>query len=458
MNYLLFASVFSLFGIVYFIIGWQASKNIFTNNDYFLAGKNLGIVSVAFTLIATQLGSGMLLGTPQEAYKTGFYGILYILGMSLGFILLASGFASRLQALNVSTTAEIFQTKYSSKILKQIASLLSIITTCGILIGQVVAIKMVLASLGINSEGLLVLFWLFVVGYTMLGGLKAVVWTDIFQVAFIIVIFGFLTIYALWTEPAGWFANIVQAHKTSVFQGSFLAYDKLFPFLIVPALFSLIEQDLAQRFFASKNKRTAMLSALYASLFMLAFAFVPLYFGMKAKLMGIAVPVGTNPLVMVLQFLTGDFIFVLAMCGVVAAITSTADSLLCAISSNIAQDFDFSFLRKFSGLTLSKIITFIVGIVALLLSYFMPQNIITIITNSYKIMVNCLFVPTIFALFKKKLVTQAAIYSVAFGGIVFGLTMLIDFGVSGEFLPLLASFVGYLAGELVSCKCAKQIS
>ncbi len=81
---------------IYFILGMYASKDTKNTTDYFLAGRKLGLFYVTFTLIATQLGGGMLLGTSQKAYSIGLFGILYTLSISLGFLLLGLGFASNI--------------------------------------------------------------------------------------------------------------------------------------------------------------------------------------------------------------------------------------------------------------------------------------------------------------------------------------------------------------------------
>src|SRR5580692_2559503 len=163
MNAILFLIIFFVLGTLYFCIGLYASRNVKTNDDYFLASRDLGLLPVTFTLIATQLGGGMLLGTAEQAYRVGLWGILYTLGMSLGFLLLGLGFAAKLRSLNVSTTAELFEIKYGSPTLKKIASLLSVTTMCGILVAQVIASKTLLAGLGINNELIFIAFWAFVI-------------------------------------------------------------------------------------------------------------------------------------------------------------------------------------------------------------------------------------------------------------------------------------------------------
>ncbi len=213
--------------------------------------------------------------------------------------------------------------------------------------------------------------------------------------------------------------------------------------LFMPILFSLIEQDLAQRFFAARTKAIATFSALITAAFMILFALVPIYFGMQAKLMGISILAGKSPLMAVIEILTNEFVVILALCAIIAAITSTADSLLCAISSNVAQDFNFNWLGKHNALYRSQVITLIVGLIALGASYIVPQNIIDILIESYAISVSCLFVPLVWAYFSKRVSKQAAIVSVACGFIGFVLMPFWQTDMPKALVPLALSFIGY---------------
>lgn len=448
MNTVLFLSIFSVLAIFYFFIGLYASKNIQNNSDYFLASRDLGLWPVTFTLIATQLGGGMLLGTAERAYSIGYWGILYTLGMSLGFLMLGLGFAAKLRSLNVATTAELFETKYQSPMLKKIASLLSITTMCGILVAQVVASKTLLAGLNIHNEYIFLMFWAFVIIYTMVGGLKAVVFTDVAQVWVIILVFGGIFLYCLLAEPSSFFtlSSFLDNQRKFLLDGASVSTSSLVATIMLPALFSLIEQDLAQRFFAARTQKIAALSAILASGFLLIFSFIPIYFGMKAQLIGMAIAPGTSPLIPVLDALTSQLVLVLAVCAIIAAITSTADSLLCAVSSNVAQDFDFSFTGIKDQLRVSQIVTLITGIVVLSASYLISQNIIGILISSYEISVSCLLVPLLYSYFGNNLKKSAAI-----GGILAGLLGFVFFRFYPIFLPkeiaaIGLSFVGYHLG------------
>lgn len=444
MTSLLFFAVLAAFSTLCFTIGFLSSRNIHSVTDYFLAGRNLGTFPVMFTLIATQLGGGMLLGTAQEAYISGIYGILYTVGIMGGFLLLAAGVAARLQTFNVGTTAELFETQYNSPGLRKFAALLSIITMSGILIGQVVGAKALLSSLGFFSEPLFILFWCLIVAYTMIGGLHAVVFVDMFQVLFIIILFSGIFIYTVWHNPS---TALALCQSQNQFSSDAITNSLMLRTILFPMLFALIEQDLAQRFFASKSKRVATIAAFGAALFIITFALIPIYFGMQAHLMGLTILPNQSPLIPVLQLLTNDIVLALAACAIIAAITSTADSLLCAISSVFAYNFNPTFL-PLSSLNRSKAITLIVGIGALLASYCAPHNIIHILIESYEISVSCLLIPLLFCYFMPTVKRTAAI-----GGVIGGMIGLILFKMytpplSKEILTLLISLAGYGIGNL----------
>lgn len=448
MNTMLFFAVFAALATVYFFIGLYASRDVKTNTDYFLANRDLGLFSITFTLIATQLGGGMLLGTAERAYAIGYWGILYTLGMSLGFLILGLGLAARMRTLNVSTTAELFETRYGSPALRKVASLLSIATMSGILVGQVIASRSLLVGMGITNEYIFLAFWAFVIIYTMVGGLKAVVLTDVAQVWVIILVFSGIFIYGIFTEPASFFSsdNLMAMQKQFPIKDFTTA--TLLATILLPALFSLIEQDLAQRFFAARNQKVAALSALLSSLFLLLFSCIPIYFGMKAKIAGLVMATGASPLIPIIEFLTSDLIVVFAVCGIIAAITSTADSLLCAVSSNLAQDFDFSFLGL-SPLKVSQIVTLVTGISAIWASYFVGQDIIGVLIGSYEISVSCLLVPLLYSYFRTNLNKNAAIGSILGGLVGFIVLRFLPLPIPKEIATLAISWIGYRMGNRI---------
>jgi len=436
-----FATLITL-AIIYFAVGIYASRNITSNTDYFLAGRNLGLIPLTCTLVAAQIGGGMLIGTSKDAYAIGFSGLAYTVGFSLGFLLLGLGLASRLQTLSVATTAELFETKYRSVFLKKVASLFSIVTLCGILLAQFAASRTVLVALGLDNQIVYLIFWTLIIAYTIIGGLRAVALTDLAQVSYIITFFVGLFAYCMiFIEPASFFTWA--SLKTSQAQFGPFDWKTTTSIILMPALFTLFEQDLAQKFFAARTRNIARIGALSASIVLLLFSLIPVYLGMKAKLMGIVVAPNAIPLIPVIKMLTNDVVVTLAVCGLFAAIAQTSTSLLCAISSNIAQDFDFSRLGFAKSVRSSQKITLLVGCSMFIASYFISSDIIGILIDSYALSVCCLVIPLVVCYFTDKVYASAAFGAIGAGLFGFILFKFVQTPLPPELASLLLSALGY---------------
>lgn len=449
MDPIIFFSVLAFFITALVAIGWRASQKTHTPDDYFLAGRSLSVPQVTFTLIATQLGGNMLIGTSQWAYAYGFYGVLYTLGIAIGFLILASGFAAKLQEGGVATTAALLEKRYQSVFLKKIASIISIISLLGILISIVISSRTFLASIDMHNETAFIALWCMIIFYTMLGGLHAVVAADTAQVIFILVSIGGLWLYTVLTNPHGILPLSHVWNAQPLFVESLqLTPSRILATVSMPALFALVEQDLAQRFFAARSAKVALLSALAAGVFIILFGFIPVYFGMQAKLMGIPLAHQANPFLSLVSFITTEFVFACVACGVLAAITSTADSLLCAISSNIAQDFDYSSFGVQKTVVSSQIMTCIIGCTAIICSYFMNQNIIDIAIQSYALSVSCLLVPLLYACYSTHPDRRGALAATVSGGISFIVaSSLQDMFIPTALIALIGSWIAYVVAS-----------
>lgn len=438
---------------IYFIIGLITSYKVTNINDYFLANRQVGILPLTFTLVATQLGSGLLLGTAARAYSIGLWGILYTVGISLGFLILGFGFAARLQSLNIATTAEIFETHYHSPKLKMFASLVSIISLWGILVAQIIASHQLFISCGINDPFWLVCFWTLLISYTMIGGLKSVIIIDTLQVIFILIIFTMVFYYALPQNSITTFtiANLIKMQNYYFGKKYILA--NLLPVVISSALFSLIEQDLAQKFFAAKNALTATIAAFLATIIITLFACIPLYFGITAKIKNMVIVGKISPLLPFIEKISSEFVYALIICALIAAIASTADSLLCAISSHIAQDFSNYLPKTKTKLFIAKLITFVTGACALGLSFYVSHDIISVLEQSYRFSIGCLFVPTVIAYFTKNVRQGAALVAIVCGSIsFFAVQIFLPHSIIQDIIPLALSLLGYILGAILSEK------
>lgn len=438
MNIGLFIAFVFILQMICLYVASLYTKNLKNNEDYFLASKSLRFYPLMMTFVATQVGGGLVLGSAEEAYTYGWTVLLYPLGAALGLIFLSLGIGSRMSTFKVSTVAQLFESVYLSTNLKKIASLLSIVSLYMVFIGQLIASQKFLLSLGVSSQFVFVGFWMIVIIYTVMGGLKAVVATDIVQALFFLVAFTMALGFALYVDS---YSILDTFQSQSQFS---LSNDKLVGWLFMPMLFMVIEQDMAQRCFAADSGKTVTLATLVAGIITLVICAIPVFFGVLAKVEGIAVQPGASVLMTMVQSLSSPVLAALIGTAIIAAIVSTADSLINAVSSNIAQDF-----LKSASVRTSQMITASIAILGIFLSYFF-QNIVDILIQSYELSVSCLLIPVAYALWKREGPKTAAL-----GGILGGLIGFIglrayplDF--PRELISLVFSALGFLIGYLLN--------
>lgn len=421
----------------YWYIGKRGAKDLNGQSDYFLAGKTVKFFPLMMTFLATQVGGGLVLGASEEAYQFGWPVLLYPLGASLGLILLGLGVGSRLASFKVTTVAEIFEVVYSSPVLKKVASLLSIISLFMILVAQIIASGKFLLSLGFDNTPLFILFWAIVIIYTAQGGLKAVISTDIVQAAFFTFIF--LLCFGVAFNPLS-LESMGQFEAVS---------SKLWGWLLMPLMFMVIEQDMGQRCFAGDSAKTVSRATLAAGICTMIVCIVPVYFGTFAKSQGLVAENGGSILMAAIIHTTNPGIAALAGCAILAAIISTATSLINAISSNLSTDFELSFFKNFDPLQIGKLMTCIISATSIFFAFYF-DNIVHLLIQSYELSVSCLFIPVAFALYKKKGNFASALLAIIFGSIGFVFFRIFEIPFPREIVSIALSLTGYIIGELAA--------
>ncbi len=447
MNYYVFGFGLSILALISLYLGIKSKSSSNTEKDFFLGGRNLGFIPLVFTLVATQLGGGAVLGGAKEAVMAGPFALFYSLGQALGFIVLGLGVGAGLRKLNVSTTAEIFENRYNAPFLRKFTGLISIISLTGILIAMAVASRSFIKSVGIHNEYIFIGFWLILVIYTVVGGFQAVVKTDVFQAIILLTILVFTTLYTIYSNP-----KIIDTLIVSFsWQEAFIySKSKFMGWFLLPFLFTFVEQDIAQRCFAGKTPKIVTYSSIFAAIILIFSAIIPVFFGMIATTLNS--PLEGNPFMLSVMATTNPIISALTGCAVLAAIISTADSVLMAISSNICQDFIKLNFQK--GTKWAKYVTAIIGLGAMAASY-LSSSIFSILIKSYEISVGCVIVPVMFAVLdkRKKFTSNLA----AWGAVIFGLSGFIIFRIipspiGKEISTILLSLLGYIIGHILYTK------
>lgn len=442
MNIIAFIIFVFVLQAICLVIGGKSSKELKNQDDYFLAGKNIRLFPLVMTFLATQVGGGLVLGAAEEAYQFGWSVLFYPLGSSLGLILLGLGTGRKLAQFNVSTVAQILEVAYRSAILKQIASILSIVSLFMIFVAQVIASNKFMISLGVDSRFCFLAFWSLVIFYTAMGGLKAVVATDIVQASFFIGVFVICLGFVLsFTD-----ISIMNVVESSINNQSF-SFDssKLYGWLFMPLLFMVIEQDMGQRCFAAESPGVVSKATLLAGAGTFGICAIPVFFGVLAKNLGIVAPTGASILITAVSEVTHPIVAALVGCAILAALISTADSLINAISSNLSQDFKLSFLKK-ENMRVIQGLTGGIAVFGVACSFYFT-NVVDLLIQSYELSVSCLFIPIFIALFKKQGNLLSASLSIGAGTTGFILFKFVQAPIPKELASVLISLAGYYIGE-----------
>jgi SSS family solute:Na+ symporter len=454
MTYHFIAFVVILFSI-FLIIGYKTGKSIYKKENYFLANRKLGVFSISMSLLATQLGGVVILGASEFSYKYGIYGIFYTLGLALGLMSIAFFGAKQLREKNIATIPELFEKEYDSLLLRKIASVLSIVSLYGILISLIVGTRKFLIAFGVDNELVIYAFWVLLIAYTVMGGIKAVIYTDVIQIIVIFIIFIAITMYYILMK-----FEYIQFSLDNLFNVQSTDNISFFPYIFVPFLYVFIEQDMAQRFFTAKNSKVAYTSAFLAGALLLIFSFIPVLFGIAARSIG-KIPSDASAMVFFFTQTADNFTISMVTIGILCAIISTGDSLLCAISSNLTLDFKGKNRGAVKdSLIYTRFATIALGVMAIFIAHYF-DNIIKVVLVSYEIMVCTLFFPIVVTYLSFKNSTAFAYISIMLGIIGFFLytkfTEIIGYSITKELFCILLSFLSFPLAKIYDSVVSSKI-
>lgn len=168
---------------VWIVSRWHAREA--TEEDYYVAGRTVGYIPNSFSIVATVMSGGVYLGTVGWFYLKGVsflgFGFAYaFMGFPLWYI------GRRLwlvgKAFHYSTAQDFYGDFYQSDLLRLLGATGSIVFLIPYLASNAVAMGTILERFaGIPYVwGVLVLLSISV-GYTLYGGMRGVIYTDVFQ-------------------------------------------------------------------------------------------------------------------------------------------------------------------------------------------------------------------------------------------------------------------------------------
>jgi len=196
--------VFLAYFIILFFVGliFYFNGSNKDQEDYFLGGRSMGPWVTAMSAQASDMSAWLLMGLPGSILAFGFGQIWIGVGLALGtaanWIFCAKRLRKFSKAANDAITLPQYLTnRFASehKTLQVICAIIFLIAFTVYVASAFVAGTSVFTMLfpGMSDQTAMIIFALNIVGYTFLGGFKAVCWTDFFQ--------GILMLIALLAVP-----------------------------------------------------------------------------------------------------------------------------------------------------------------------------------------------------------------------------------------------------------------
>jgi len=419
--------------IAYFIIlvaiGLWASTKRKKDSSLFLAEHSLKWHHIGFSMWGTNVGPSMLIASASAGFTTGIVSGNYAWYAFVFIALLAFVFAPRYLGANVSTLPEFMGLRFGQST-RNILAWYTIVTILiswlaltlfagGILIRQVFDIPM-------WASALILLF--ISASFTMLGGLKAVAYTNVYQMLLLIFVSATLTIAGF--HKAGGVSAVWNAVPSDYWVMFKPNSDVAFPWLpiilgypIMGVWFWCTDQSMVQPVLAAKNLKEGQMGANFTG--WLKILDVPLYI-LPGVICFALYPDLANPDEAYITMVTN--LFPIGMVGLVfavltAALVSTISSALNALSTVFTMDI---YVKKFNPqaspqevIKMGRLVVLIGAVISVAITVAIDSikglNLFNIFQSVLGFIAPPMTAVFIFGIFWKKTTTQAANFALTWG-------------------------------------------
>ena len=194
----LIAVGFAIYAVCMLSIALYFMTRVRNATDYVLAGRGLPFWALLGTFTATGVGTGVIFGASGLAYRHGWIGCAYPLGLGVGIIVVGL-FFSKMRACRFMTLSEEIASYYEgNRIIFEFSNVLLFLAQFCWLTVQILGGGMVLAEVtGLPNAACMIFVGLIAAMASIPGGLVTVVYTDVLQAVILIAGFAALTATAL---------------------------------------------------------------------------------------------------------------------------------------------------------------------------------------------------------------------------------------------------------------------
>ena len=432
------------------IFGIHYSKKFQGLNNYLVANRNVGTLSLTTSLVASALGTWILFG-PASAATWG--GIGAVIGYSLGtafplFILIYLGKKFRNLFPKGKTLIEVVRLKFGKKLFKLIL-FLTIFYMFIFLIAELTAVSILvnyISGTPLWITALIVI--LSSLTYTLYGGLRASIFTDNIQFFVILILLLFSFFYLINANDFSF--NFIKENKSILLSSNYLPnFTAGLTFFIAVAATNLFHQGNWQRVYAAKNYNVLKKSLIISFLIIIPIVFFMGFSGL------VAVSANNNviPDLAFFSLILKEQSLAISVIIIILAISltiSSLDTLINAISSLVIVDGKKILNIKNDYLKLSNQFIIFLSLVAFIIA---SKGLSILYLFLLADLLCCSAVLTIFYGFYDKKINEKNAYVSIIFGLVLGLLLFPspDFSKSilvGILLPI-SSFPEFLTQSLL---------
>jgi SSS family solute:Na+ symporter len=241
-----------------------------SRDEFFAAGRSMGWLPVGLSVMATLFSSNSFVFYPSAAFGNSLRIGLSLVAFSLMTPIVIWVFIPVYSRLKVETAYEYLELRFHVSV-RALASGLFILLRIGWMASATYAASVVVSSVaGVSETSVILALGSVSVGYTMLGGLRAVMWTDVVQF-FVFAATILVTLGLIWSFSEGGAGEIVD-HYFDGREGMLVDFS---PSLTLPygswailigvfleALSAFgVDQVAVQRYISSRSERTSQWGA-----------------------------------------------------------------------------------------------------------------------------------------------------------------------------------------------------
>jgi solute:Na+ symporter, SSS family len=429
-------SIIFLYMSVMVGIGFYFMRRNKDTEDYYVGGRKMGSLHVGLSVVATDVGGGFSIGLGGLGFTMGISGswMLFtgLIGAWLSAVLLIPKIHKMEKFKSLYTFPQALGQFYNGKVAFA-AGIISAVGYIGFTSSQILAgAKLASATfVDLDMRTALVIMGVIVIIYTVMGGIKAVIYTDTVQWAVLMLGLVLIGIPIAYTALGG-YENIVKVIPADFLSLTNVKWQTIVNWAVTIIPLWFVGMTLYQRIFACRSEKEAKKAWFTAGLFEWpVMAFMGVVLGLFARVgaengmfqylgFGTVESIDSEMgLPMLLRTVLPVGLMGIMMSAYFSAIMSTADSCLMAASGNVLTDILCRFTHignnEKTQLRTSQLLTLILGVFALVLAGGM-ENVLELMLYSYAFMVSGLFVPVIGALFWKRSNSTAALSAMITGG------------------------------------------